>query len=171
MSIQFQCCAALVREFYPRAVYVHYVRHSLNLALSHSYNLPVTRNCLETLKEIINLYRISPKHIAIFKQIVQERNPITGTKRTRLNKLHDTRWVEHLEAIMLFKEMFIIICKAMRDIQERSDSDSESSSKAYSSLSVIKRCSFVADMVTVNKVFSLSHNLSTFFLRSKPLTR
>jgi hypothetical protein len=49
----------------------------------------------------------------------------------------------------------------MRDIQEHPDSHSESSSKAYSLLSAIERCSFVAATVTVSKVFSLSHNLST----------
>jgi hypothetical protein len=69
--------------------------------------------------------------------------------------------VEHLKAIILFKEMFIIIDMAMKEIQEHPDSDCKSSSKVYSSLSAIERYSFVAAMVTVSKVFSLSHNLST----------
>ena len=69
--------------------------------------------------------------------------------------------MEHLKAIILFKEMFIIIDMAMMEIQEHPDSDCKSSSKVYSSLSAIERYSFVAAMVTVSKVFSLSHNLST----------
>ena len=49
--------------------------------------------------------------------------------------------------------MFNIICKALREVQEHPDSDSESSSKAYSLLSAIEKCTFVAAMVTVSKVF------------------
>ena len=56
---------------------------------------------------------------------------------------------------------FIITCKAMREIQEYSDSDSESSSKAYSLLSAITKYSFASAMGTVSKVFSLPNNLST----------
>ena len=49
----------------------------------------------------------------------------------------------------------------MREIQEQPDSDSECSSETRSSLSAIKRRSFTTAMVTVSKVFSPSHNLST----------
>ena len=60
--------------------------------------------------------------------------------------------MEHLKAIISFKEMFIPICNAMRESQEHPDSDSKFSSKAYSLLSVIERCSFAGAMVTVGKV-------------------
>ena len=72
-----------------------------------------------------------------------------------------TRSTFSYNLIVLFKKMFIIICKAMKEIQEHPDSDSESYSKAYSLISVIEGCSLVAPMVTVSKVFSVSHNLST----------
>jgi hypothetical protein len=78
-----------------------------------------------------------------------------------VNKLCETRWVEHLKSIILFKERFIIICKAKREIQEHPDSDSESTSKAYSLLSATEKCNFATAMVTISKVFILSHNFLT----------
>lgn len=62
---------------------------------------------------------------------------------------------------MLFKDMFEVICKALREIQEHPDSDSDTSSKAYSLLSAIEKCSFVVTITSVSKIFSLSHNFST----------
>ena len=161
ISHQFQGCAAIVCECFPHAVYVHCPSHSLNLALCHFYNIPVIRNSVGTLKEVIDFFRTSPKHFLIFKLTIRESNPITGTKRIGLNKFCETGWVEHLKAILSFKEIFITISKTMRGIQEHPDSDSESSSKAYSLLSAIERSSFVAVTVTVSKAFSLSQNLST----------
>ena len=69
--------------------------------------------------------------------------------------------MKYLKAIISFNEIFIIISKAVSEIQEHCDSDYESSSKGFSSVSAIERFSFVAAMVTVNQVFSLSHSLST----------
>ena len=48
MSDQFQNSAAIVREIFPSAVYVHRASHSLNLALCHLYSIPVMRTCLGT---------------------------------------------------------------------------------------------------------------------------
>ena len=70
MSGQFQGSAAVVREYFPQAVYVHVASHFLNLALFHSCNIPGIINCFGTLKEVINYFRISPKRFAIFAQIV-----------------------------------------------------------------------------------------------------
>ena len=69
--------------------------------------------------------------------------------------------MEHLKGIILFKELYIIIGKAMKEIQEHSDSDSDDPipfQKAYSLLSATEICSFVVAMATVSKVFSPSHS-------------
>ena len=70
MSSLVQGCSAIVRESFPHAVYVHCASHSLYLALCHSYKIPIVRNGLETLKIVINYFRISPKCFTNFQQIV-----------------------------------------------------------------------------------------------------
>ena len=52
--------------------------------------------------------------------------------------------MEHLKVIILFKGIFVIIPKAMGEIQEHPNSDSEFSSKVHSLLYAIERCSFAA---------------------------
>jgi len=50
----------------PRAVYVHCLAHSLNLALQDSArNLPIYRDMMEYTKDLVNLIRLSPKRSAL----------------------------------------------------------------------------------------------------------
>ena len=70
------------------------------------------------MKEIITFFRVSPKRSSVFKRIVQENSSTHSSKRTRLLKFCETRWVEHLDAIILFKDMFDVICMALLEIQE-----------------------------------------------------
>ncbi len=54
----------------PRAVYVHYLAHSLNLAHQESArDLPIYRDMLEYTKGIVNLIRSSPKRSAVLSSL------------------------------------------------------------------------------------------------------
>ena len=69
MSGQFQGFAAILCEIFRNPIYVHCASHSLSLALCHLYNIPGMRYCLETLKEVIDFFRILLKRSTVFEQI------------------------------------------------------------------------------------------------------
>lgn len=71
MSGTFNGCAAKINEQYANALYVHCASHSLNLALSHSCSIPDIKNCIGTLKSVINFYSASPKREAVLKKHIE----------------------------------------------------------------------------------------------------
>ncbi|XP_077544853.1 uncharacterized protein LOC144158060 [Haemaphysalis longicornis] len=52
---------AVIRETFPKALYVHCGAHSLNLTLLHSCQLASIRNCLGTVSSVCGFVKASPK--------------------------------------------------------------------------------------------------------------
>ena len=57
MSGQFNDVKSRIRQIYPKAIFVHCASHRLNLALSSALSTKSVRNCLDVMKDIINLFR------------------------------------------------------------------------------------------------------------------
>jgi hypothetical protein len=100
-------CAALISKDYPSPIYVHCASHSLNLVLSDACKFAAIRNTIGTMKEMIAFIRASEKRMDTLKE--QITSVESGSRRTRLEKLSETRWVERHDATSLFKEMFVLI--------------------------------------------------------------
>lgn len=61
---------ARIRDIEPRALFVHCFAHSLNLMVQDALEgLPLIRNFIGIIKELINFIRDSPKRVAFFKQL------------------------------------------------------------------------------------------------------
>lgn len=158
MSGQYKGCAAVIKKTYPEALYVHCSNHALNLALTHACSVPALRNSLATMKEIINFFRMSPKRSEVLKEIILSNDP--SAQRTRLIKFCETRWVEHLSAMVSFRELFIPILKALSEIQNFNDADT--ASKAFILFNALNNSQFLIAVATVSKVFYLAFGLCKF---------
>lgn len=88
----------------------------MNLAIGDACEIPTVKNCLGSIKEIINFFRISAKRQTALMDIVQSLD--CGIKKQHLMKYCGTRWVERLDAIIKFNEMFIPIFITLDKIQE-----------------------------------------------------
>ena len=74
---------------YPKALYIHCFGHSLNLAVQDaSRTLNVIRNTLDTVLELSNLIRFSPKRKALLARVRQDFE-VHGSS---LRPLCPTRW-------------------------------------------------------------------------------
>ncbi|RXM28164.1 52 kDa repressor of the inhibitor of the protein kinase [Acipenser ruthenus] len=87
MSGKIRGVQACVREKYPSAAYLHCRNHSLNLTITHSTRIPLVRNTLNTVQEIVAFVTASPKRMQCFLDRID-------TKQ-RLQKFSDTRWSQH----------------------------------------------------------------------------
>jgi len=65
---------------YPKAVFVHYASHRLNLALSSALFTKNVRNCLGVMKDIINLFRNNALAGETLKNSILELIPETKKK-------------------------------------------------------------------------------------------
>lgn len=156
MSGEFQGCATRVMEQYPQALYVHCASHSLNLAVGDACSLPIIRNSLGTIKEIITFFRCSAKRQTILQRIVSELN--CEIKKRRLTKYCQTRWVERLDSVITFKEFFPSIFIALENIQETGNT--ESSKSAFMFQKTLKDGKFIVAMIVINEMFALAQPLS-----------
>lgn len=64
MSGIFQGCATRISREYPQAPYIHCASHSFNLAVCDACKIPIIKNSLGTINEIINFFRCSAKRQA-----------------------------------------------------------------------------------------------------------
>lgn len=115
MSGQYNGCAAKIIKICPEAVYVHCANHNLNLAITHACKITPIRNCLGTIKKIVNYFRKSNKAGLILKNKIKADVP--EAKQTRLLKFCETRWVEHLNSLSLFYDVFEYICSALEELE------------------------------------------------------
>ena len=149
-------CAALISKDYPLAIYVHCASHSLNLVLSDACKVDAIRNTIGSMKEIITFIRASEKRMDTLKEQVTRVEP--ASRRTRLVKLSETRWVERHDAISFFKEMFVPIYDTLGVIMGWDDADV--SSKAFLMQSAMEKSCFIPGLCCVSRVFGLTASLS-----------
>jgi len=118
MSEKFNGCATKVRKLYPEAICVHCANHNLNLAITHACKIPSVRNCIGTIKEVVNLFRLSNKVGIVLKKYIKA--SCESAKQTRLLKFCETRWVEHLNSLSLFHDVYEHVCSSLEELDENS---------------------------------------------------
>lgn len=101
-SGEFKGCAAIVQNSGLDAPYLHCANHNWNLAICHACDIAPIRNCLGTVKKVVNFFQNCNKAGIIVKQHILESE--TGAKQTRLLKFCETRCIEHLASLNLFYE-------------------------------------------------------------------
>ncbi|XP_039969053.1 zinc finger MYM-type protein 1-like, partial [Bactrocera tryoni] len=156
MSGHVKGCASVIQNLYPAALYVHCANHSLNLAIATTCKIPAIRNCIGSMKETVNLFRMSTKAGTLLKNLILESFP--NSKQVRLLKFCETRWVEHLESLSLFNDLFPLICTALEELDiENLRSDL---SKPQALLTAIQSPQFVIAMAILKPIFALSKHIS-----------
>jgi len=114
------------------------------------------RNTIGTMKEMITFIRASEKRMDTLKEQITSVEP--GSRRTRLVKLRETRWVERHDAISFFKEMFVPIYDTLEVIMGWDNADV--SSIAFLMQSAMEKSCFVVGLCCVSRVFGLTASLS-----------
>jgi hypothetical protein len=156
MSGKFRGCAAVIQQSYPKALYLHCASHSLNLAVGHACSVQLIRNCLGTIKETTTLFRASAKRTAHFTEVISEMIP--GSRKTRLTRLCETRWVERLDCVIQFKDMYEVIVESLRRLQ--ASHDSEESGRAFALCSALEKPGFLIALCCMSTLFGMCHGLS-----------
>jgi len=156
MSGRLHGVQARIRELYPMARYVHCASHRLNLVLSNSLEIPMIRNCLGIVNEAINLFRNHPRANKILKDAIPVHVP--ESRKKRLIRLCETRFVERQDSVITFVELLKAISVSTEEISQQSW---QISSKAASLYAAIEKSEFLISLLVCNKLFAITVNLST----------
>ncbi|XP_060865953.1 52 kDa repressor of the inhibitor of the protein kinase-like [Metopolophium dirhodum] len=153
MSGQFRGVRTIISEKYPKAQFIHCSAHTLNLVLAHSCEIPMIRNCIGTIKTVINFFRQS----ALLDGLLKDAAESAGAIHLNLVSLCETRWTEKHLAVERFAEMFSVVTEALQALQ---DSRRECASQAYQLKQAIENSQFVVSMLILRKVFSFTSTLN-----------
>ncbi|GFR11216.1 repressor of the inhibitor of the protein kinase [Trichonephila clavata] len=140
-----------IRENYPKARYIHCASHRLNLTLSNVMSVPAIRNCLGVVSQVVNLFRNHSNANKIFQETIQEHAP--DSKKKRLLRLCDTRFIERHDSIIVFLELFECIVMALEEIAQRTWTISSTASTLHSAS---QKSEFLVSIVVCEKLFSLT---------------
>lgn len=123
MSGKHKGVQTIIRNIYPKAIYVHCAAHSLNLAVSSSCDIQSVRNCLG-LVEKMHCFFNSPIRNGVLLEAISNSELHPSTKS--LKRLCATRWVARYTAINDIVELFPCIVEALEEIKLNSyDKSSE----------------------------------------------
>ena len=103
---------ALIQSEYPAATYMHCVAHCMNLTITSASKIIVIRNAFNTITKITNLFRNSVKRSNVFVEAAKA----MGASKLTLSRLSDTRWVERLDGILTFTELYEAIMLSLDQI-------------------------------------------------------
>jgi hypothetical protein len=78
---------AIIKNEFPKAVFVHCSSHRLNLVINDLNKLQHVQNCAGSIRSIIKFFRLSPKRRKIIEKI-----PL----------FFETRWSEKYKTIRIF---------------------------------------------------------------------
>jgi len=151
----------------PRAVYVHCLAHSLNLALQDSArNLPIYRDMMEYTKDLVNLIRLSPKRSALLCSM-QGDDDMGSPQRRNLRPLCPTRWTTRHESINSILDNYTAVRDTLAEISECESSDA--GTKANGLYTRMTTFLFYFSLVTGLMIFSRTEALSKA-LQAKSMT-
>ncbi|XP_050064733.1 uncharacterized protein LOC126553633 [Aphis gossypii] len=127
--------------------------HTLNLVLAHSCEVSMIRNCIGTVKSVINFFRQSALRDGLLKEAAES----IGASHSNLISLCETRWSEKHLAIERFAEMYSIVFETLQVLQ---NSSRDYASQAYQLRLAIESSQFVISLLIMRKVFSYTSNLN-----------
>ena len=154
-----------IAEEEPRALFIHCLAHSLNLALQESARKwPTYRDMLDYVRDIISLIRASPKRSALFQDFQAKCGPSSVTS---LRPLCLTRWTTREQSIHSILENYSVVLDTLSDIAESDTSDA--GTKANGLRKCMMGFSFYFALKTALIVFQRTEQLSKV-LQSKSIS-
>jgi hypothetical protein len=154
-----------IAEQESRAVFVHCLAHSLNLALQESVRgLPMYRDLIEYVKDIINMIRASPKRSSFLLGLQQDNNkqPVKA-----LRPLCPTRWTTRTESIQSLLDNYVAVQETLTEVA--ATDKSESGAKASGLAATMQTFHFYFALKTALMVFAKTEILSKI-LQAKTMT-
>ena len=98
-----------------KALYTHCYSHRLNLAVCDSLNVLEVNTMMKHVKDVSNFINISQTRNMPFEEIVHN-YPDRESQKRRLVDVCRTRWVERIEGLDTFIELFIPLYNTLKEM-------------------------------------------------------
>jgi hypothetical protein len=119
----------LIFDIEPKAVYVDCASHSLDLVTCDAYDARNIQLFFGTVKTSVRFVSASPKRQNLLKNAVATTN--FDTKRRKLTKLVEHRWVEKHTSVLVSKQLFSSVIILLEHMIGNGDAETIANSLAY----------------------------------------
>ena len=140
----------------PKALYTHCYSHRLNLTICDSLNILEVNNMLKHVKDASNFINPYQTRNIPFEQHIKDYE--SNLKKSRLTDVCRTRWVERVEGLDVFQELFVPLYHTRDDMSTNLEGQFKPSlsSDASSLLTLISRFDFVVALVITRNILDLT---------------
>lgn len=92
----------------PKAVYIHFRAHVLNLCIVHGSKIPLVRNIMDTMQSVSLAFKFSAKRVLVFEEQLGKNAAVREEmgRRTKLKALCGTRWASRADCLEVFVTLF-----------------------------------------------------------------
>ena len=142
--------AAIITRDYPLASYLHCASHSLNLAVVKSLEVQSVRNMIGIITRVSLFFHAHPKQQRKLEEAVDSIAPTSSVHK--LKDLCRTRWVERINALQRFKDLFssVVFCFESISAEGSGSLSSDSLTDASTLLTAITTTDFVSALVIIS---------------------
>ena len=108
--------SAHILKLNSKALYTHCYCHRLNLSVCDALAIVEVKNMMKHVNEISHFINISQTRNIPFEVSIKAHCSASDTKKTKLVDVCRTRWVEHIEGMDTFQELFIPLYHVLEDM-------------------------------------------------------
>ena len=153
MSGQYSGCATLIQQKYPLAAYSHCCSHVLNLAVVRACSLILVQNLFSTISKVFYFFDKHPKRQYVLDEVCD------GS--SKLKSLCKTRWIQRIDALHIFVELFDSIIEAFNAVTNNSSNWSKESLVDATSLThAILSFEFILTLRVVERYMSYTESIT-----------
>ena len=143
--------AAHILKVNPKALYTHCYSHRLNLSVCDTLSILEVTKMLKHVGQAANFINISQTRNMPFADHIKDSE--LNTKKTKLVSLCKTRWVERVQSLDTFQELFIPLIDTLQDmVNGESRAKPSLSADASSLLTLITQFDFIVALVITRHV-------------------
>ena len=149
--------ATKIKQVEPRALYIHCMGHSLNLAVQDTCrSVSIVSEALDTVLELSKIFKYSAKKKSMLLQVKSELAPDSPG----LKPLCPTRWTVRAESLRSVLINYAVIQSVLEEIVYEYRGNAEATASARGVHAVMEKCSFLFGVTLAEKFFSLTDRLS-----------
>ena len=150
MSGKYIGAAALLKKDSPLALYVHCASHRLNLCVANTCKIQPVKIMMALIKSVSDFFNNSPKRQSALLHSINDLLPTE--KRRKLTDVCRTRWIERIEGLELFIDMYQAVVHTLEYIKDDPDKcwNDDSSVMANGLYSSITKFEFIITLVVVS---------------------
>ena len=141
--------SAQILRLNEKALYTHCYSHRLNLAVCDSISIPEVTKMLKLVKDLSHFVNVYQTRNIPFEKNIKAFSSGTESRKTKLVDVCRTRWVDRVQGLDTFQELFVPLFRTLEEMNENENREYVPAlvAEASSCLGNVSRFDFIVTLV------------------------